>query len=108
MTENTTIADAMEEDPETLPEEAVDDVPDGEDTYDEDHVQRTISESADKIRLKTKLTRGTGTRDQEAIEVKIKGDDPDETVETLNETLENLAETADNARAIQPGEADDE
>lgn len=63
-----------------------------------------LNESADKIRLETKLTRGEGTRDQDAIKVKVRGDDPDEAVDTLNETLANLRETAEQARAIQPGE----
>lgn len=65
-------------------------------------VRHNISESADKIRLKTALTRGTDTRDQEKIEVKIKGDDAEEAVEKLNRTLELLADTADVARGIDP------
>lgn len=66
-----------------------------------------LNESADKIRLKTQLKRGSATRDQDTIEVKIRGDDPEDAVETLNEVLERLRETADNARSIQPEEADE-
>lgn len=69
-----------------------------------DDAEHHINESADKLRLKTKLTRGTGTRDQETIEVKVKGDDPEDAVEKLNTTLELLRETTDTARAIQPGD----
>lgn len=69
-------------------------------------VNKNISESADKIRLKTQLKRGSGTRDQDTIEVKIKGDDPVEAVHKLNETLERLAETADLARGTQPGDGE--
>ncbi|MFW6434868.1 MAG: DUF7389 domain-containing protein [Halovenus sp.] len=65
-------------------------------------VRRTISESADKIQLKTKLKRGTGTRDQDMIEVKVKGDDPDAVVAKLNDTIHNLEATAAYTRAIQP------
>jgi len=64
---------------------------------------RRITESADKIRVETKVKRGTGTRDQDEIKVKVKGDDPDAVVEQLNATIENLRETADAARTIQPG-----
>jgi hypothetical protein len=73
-----------------------------DESKDAETVRRNISESADKIRLATKLTRGTGTRSQEKIEVKIKGDDAAEAVNKLNETLELLAETADTARNISP------
>lgn len=70
-------------------------------------VRRTISETADPIRLKTQLKRGEGTRDQDTIEVKVRGDDPEEAVGMLNDTLELLRETADTARDIQPGGEDD-
>lgn len=65
----------------------------------------TVNESADKIRVETKVKRGSGTRDQDTIKVQVKGDDPDDVVEQLNATVENLRETADAARSIQP-EAD--
>ena len=64
--------------------------------------QHNINESADKIRVETKVKRGTGTRDQDTIKVQIKGDDPDDVVARLNQTVENLRETADAARSIQP------
>lgn len=66
-----------------------------------------VNESADKIRLKTKLTRGTDTRDQETIEVVVKGDDPDEAVDQLDATLAKLASTAVKVRGIQPGGGED-
>lgn len=62
----------------------------------------SVNESADKIQLETKLKRGTDTRDQDTIKVKVKGDDPEEVVNKLNESLALLTETADNVRAIQP------
>jgi len=36
-------------------------------------IQHTVSESADKIVVKTKVKRGTGTRDEDKIDVKVKG-----------------------------------
>ena len=65
-------------------------------------VVRRISESAQPIKLMTKVKRGTATRDQDTIKVSISGDDPAETVADLNETLELLEETAQAARDIQP------
>ena len=75
-----------------------------EETMQETETTHNLNESADKIRLKTQLTRGTGTRDQEKIEVKIRGDDPTEAVEKLNKTLELLNETAEIARGTQAGD----
>jgi len=49
--------------------------------------QHTVNESADKIVLKTKLKRGTGTRDEDRIEVKVKGNDPQETAQKLHNTV---------------------
>lgn len=69
-----------------------------------DETRHNINESHDKIRLKTQLKRGSGTRDQDTIEVKVRGDDADDAVETLNQVLGSLRDTADNARSIQPGE----
>jgi hypothetical protein len=70
--------------------------------HEPDETRLNISESADKIRVETKLKRGTETRDQDELKVKVKGDDPDDVVERLNATIRNLHETADEARSIQP------
>jgi len=61
-----------------------------------------VSESADKIRVDTKVKRGTGTRDQDTIKVQVKGDNPTEVVEKLNATVEKLQDTAQNLRNTQP------
>jgi len=71
---------------------------------DADEVRKNISESADKIRVETKVKRGSGTRDQDELKVKVKGDDPDDVVEKLNATIANLHETANDVRGLQPGE----
>lgn len=75
-------------------------------TDDADETHLNISESADKIRVETQVKRGTGTRDQDTIKVKVKGNDPDDVVDRLNATVAKLHDTAARARAIQP-ESDD-
>ena len=74
-----------------------------------DNTQHTVSESADKIVLKADVKRGTGTRDQDKINVKVKGNDPGATAAKLAQTLECLeAEgVAATLRETQP-EVDDE
>ena len=76
------------------------------DDTDDIDTRRTISESADKITLKTNVKRGTGTRDQDKLSVKIKGDDPDETAKRMADTLAALQEqgVSQFVRGIQPGE----
>ena len=65
--------------------------------------RHTVSESADKITVTTNTKRGSGTRDEDKIRVKVKGDDPDEVVDKLNQTLLNLHnETAAELRNNQP------
>lgn len=69
-------------------------------------VTRNINESADKIRVETQVKRGSGTRNEDRIKVKIKGDDPEDVVEKLNETVALLHETGDELRAFQPGDGE--
>jgi len=64
--------------------------------------RHTVNESADKIQAETKVKRGTGTRDQDTIKVKVKGDSPEEVVEKLNSTVELLNDTAQTVRSMQP------
>lgn len=68
----------------------------------EETVTRNVTESADKIRVETKVKRGSGTRDQDELKVKVKGDDAAEVVDKLNATVERLQETADSVRELQP------
>jgi len=69
--------------------------------------RETVRESADKIRVETQVKRGNGTRDEDRIKVKVRGDDPDDVVAQLNATVANLRETADAVRSIQPESEDD-
>jgi len=66
-----------------------------------------VQESADKITVKTKVKRGSGTRDQDQLTVKVKGDDPTEVVERVNEVVVRLQDTAADLREMQPGESDE-
>ncbi|WP_058827162.1 hypothetical protein [Haloferax sp. Q22] len=56
------------------------------------------------VSLTVKLTRGTGTRDQDKVTAKVKAktlEDAREDMETLREYIHDLAE---DARQIQPGD----
>ena len=66
--------------------------------------QHRVNESADKIVFKCKTTRGTRTRDQEKGDLKVKGNDPEETAAQLAQTLAALeAEgVAKTLRGTQP------
>jgi len=74
----------------------------------DDETRHTVSESADKIVVTTNVKRGTGTRDEDKIRVKVKGDNANEVVDKLNSTLKLLQHTADDMRNIQPEVSDDE
>lgn len=65
-----------------------------------------VNESADKITLKTKIKRGTGTRDQDEINVKVKGDDPEQTAQKLHNTILAIRgeNTPNELRGTQPSE----
>jgi hypothetical protein len=76
------------------------------DDYDR-RTEHRISESADKLTLTTKVKRGSGTRDEDRIKVKVKGDDPDEVVTKLEQTVANLQETTDDLRDLRAGEGDE-
>jgi len=71
--------------------------------------QHTVSESADKIVLKADVKRGNGTRDQDKINVKVKGNDPADTAAKLADTLDALAAegVATTLRETQPEDNDE-
>lgn len=68
-----------------------------------------ISETADKIVLKTQVKRGQGTRDQDKLDVKVKGSDPAETARRLNDVLAELEnhDVAGQLRSTQPASESD-
>jgi ribosomal protein L6P/L9E len=68
-----------------------------------------INESADKITLKTKLKRGTGTRDEDKYDLKVKGNDAEDVAETMA-TLQAAMQDhglVGTTRAMQPGDGDE-
>lgn len=69
-----------------------------------DNTQHNVTESADKITVTTKVKRGEGTRDEDRIKVKVKGNQADEVVAKLNAVVDNLHDTQDTLRAMQPGD----
>jgi len=69
-----------------------------------------LNESADKIRLETQVKRGEGTRDEDRMKVKVRGDDPEATATRLRATLDALADegVATELRATRAAEPEDE
>ena len=62
----------------------------GNQNPDGDTTNHNLNESADKIRLETQVKRGDGTRDEDRIKVKVRGDDPEGAAEDLRATLDAL------------------
>jgi hypothetical protein len=54
---------------------------------DETH---NVNESNEKVRLKTQIKRGTGTRVQDTHDLKARGETPEEAAEMLSDVLEEL------------------
>jgi len=71
------------------------------------NTEHRISESADKLTLTTKVKRGSATRDEDRIKIKVKGDDPDEVVAKLEQTVANLQTTTDDLRDLRAGDDDE-
>jgi len=55
-----------------------------------DDTTHRVTESADKLTVKLKLTRGEGTRDQDKGTIKAKGDSPETVANDIEETLDEL------------------
>jgi hypothetical protein len=49
----------------------------------EDEMRHNVNETADKIRVQTKLKRGTGTRDQDTHNIKVRADSPEAAAERM-------------------------
>jgi len=74
----------------------------------QDETTHRLNESADKVRLTTKVKRGEGTRDQDTVKVDVRDDTPEDAAEKLAETLAALEAhgVAQALRETQP-ETDD-
>lgn len=64
-----------------------------------------LTETADKIRIQTKIKRGTGTRDQDTHNVKVRGSEPEEVARRMEVTIFELQkrDVFENVRQIQSG-----
>lgn len=69
-----------------------------------DNTRHNVNESSDKIRLNLKLTRGTGTRDQEAHTLKIRAANPEQAADRADRVIDELSDrdVFDRARNVQP------
>ena len=74
-----------------------------------ENTEHRVSESADKIVLKTEVKRGEGTRDQDKVNVKVKGNEPAPTADKLAQVLDSLEEleVSNRLRETQPSENDE-
>lgn len=71
-----------------------------------DKTRLNVNESADKVRLETKIKRGDGTRDQDEIKIKVRGDDPEEAAQKLHDTVVAVGDlgTVNALRGTQPSD----
>ncbi len=63
--------------------------------------RHNISETKDKITVKTDLKRGSGTRDQDKTTIKTKGSDPEDIAERHTQTLKELQERMPDIRMVE-------
>lgn len=74
-----------------------------------DEIDETIENISSGVVLKAKTKRGTGTRDQDTVTGKIKGETVEEVKDQREELIEAIEETCEELRKIQPeGEEDAE
>ncbi|WP_254544895.1 DUF7389 domain-containing protein [Halomarina pelagica] len=59
------------------------------------------------VSLTVKLTRGTGTRDQDKLTAKVKAKTLEEACEDMETLREYIHDLAEDARQIQPGDDDE-
>lgn len=74
------------------------DAPDEIDRVNENHSR------SHKLEVKTKLKRGTGTRDSDTIVARAVGQNEEELEEKLEALMPRLEELAEHCRSIQPGD----
>lgn len=70
---------------------------------DDQTTRKNVNESHDKIRLKTQVKRGSGTRDQDTHDIKARGETPTEAAENLSMALRALEERDVFERAREVG-----
>lgn len=72
--------------------------------------RHTLNESHDKVRLKTQVKRGEGTRDQDTHDIKIRAETPTEAAEAMSDAIAELEarDVFDRVRALQPDDDEEE
>lgn len=71
---------------------------------DSDH---RVTESNEKIRVKTQLKRGTGTRDQDTHDLKVRAETPEKAADELDTLLSELEDRSVFERAREIGNESD-
>jgi hypothetical protein len=73
-----------------------------DDTDDTTETNHNLNESADKIRLKAQIKRGSGTRDQDTHDIKVRGETPEKAAANMSDALVELEarDVFDRAREI--------
>jgi hypothetical protein len=66
--------------------------------------QRNLNESHDKVRLKTQVKRGSGTRDQDTHDIKVRGETAEDAAQKLSDALSELEARDVFGRTRQLGE----
>ena len=84
--------------PNTVPSTDAESNPNHEPSTETEDVERTDV----GVSLTVKLTRGTGTRDQDKITAKVKATTPDEAREDMEMLRAYVHDLAENVRQIQP------
>lgn len=67
-------------------------------------VDETIKRMNEGVALKVKMKRGTGTRDQDTITGKIKGEDVEDVENQREELVEQMKKAMEDSREVQPDE----
>lgn len=75
---------------------------------DDIEINDRIARVSEGAVLKVKAKRGNGTRDQDTIVGKVKGQSVSDLEDEREELTETIKRTANDVREIQPGEEDDE
>lgn len=63
-----------------------------------------VNESNEKVRLKTQVKRGSGTRDQDTHDLKVRAETPEEAAEMLSDVLAELEDRDVFKRAREVGD----
>lgn len=74
-----------------------------------DEEVRRVNEGpvSEGVKIRAKMKRGTGTRDQDELQIEARAETAEDARERFEAAMESVEEYADRLRAIQPSEVDD-